>query len=44
MKNFKELDKRPVNEVEASILSDWKKNKIFEKTIEKPLVFLYSGM
>ncbi|MCR4581540.1 MAG: isoleucine--tRNA ligase [Bacilli bacterium] len=34
MKNFKELDKRPVNEVESSILKEWKKNKIFEKTIE----------
>ena len=32
---FKELDKRPVNEVEASILSDWKKNKIFEKSIDQ---------
>ena len=34
MKNFKELDKRPVNEVESSILKYWKDNKVFEKTIE----------
>ncbi len=33
MKNFKELDKRPVNEVESKILNYWKENKIFEKTI-----------
>ncbi|MCR5482898.1 MAG: isoleucine--tRNA ligase [Bacilli bacterium] len=33
MKNFKELDKRPVNEVESTILNYWKENKIFEKTI-----------
>ena len=31
---FKELDKRPVNEVEKDILKEWKDNKIFEKTIE----------
>ena len=31
MKNFKELDKRPVNEVESTILNYWKENKIFEK-------------
>ncbi len=31
---FKELDKRPVNEVEKDILKDWKKNHIFEKSIE----------
>ena len=34
MKNFKELDKRLVNEVESSISKFWKDNKIFEKTIE----------
>ena len=34
MKNFKELDKRQVNEVESSISKFWKDNKIFEKTIE----------
>ncbi len=33
MKKFKELDKRPVNEVESTILNYWKENKIFEKTI-----------
>ena len=31
---FKELDKRSVNEVETDILNEWKKNKVFEKTIE----------
>ena len=30
---FKELDKRPVNEVESEILNEWKKKNIFEKTI-----------
>ncbi|MBE6147731.1 MAG: isoleucine--tRNA ligase [Firmicutes bacterium] len=34
MKNFKELDKRSVHEVEASILDDWKKQDILNKTIE----------
>ena len=34
MKNFKELDKRPVHEVEASILESWKKQDILNKTIE----------
>lgn len=47
MKNFKELDKRPVNEVESKILNYWKENKIFEKTIssregKKDFVF-YDG-
>jgi isoleucyl-tRNA synthetase len=32
---FKELDKRPVNEVESSILKEWKDNKIFEKSIDQ---------
>ena len=32
---FKELDKRPVKEVENGILEYWKKNKIFEKSIEQ---------
>ncbi len=42
---FKELDKRPVKEVEKSILDYWKKNKIFEKSIKqrnKDFVF-YDG-
>lgn len=34
MKNFKELDKRSVNEVESSILDTWKKQDILNKTIE----------
>ncbi len=34
MKNFKELDKRSVHEVEASILGSWKKQDILNKTIE----------
>jgi isoleucyl-tRNA synthetase len=34
MKNFKELDKRPVNEVESSILSVWKEEDLLGKTIE----------
>ncbi len=47
MKKFKELDKRPVNEVESTILNYWKENKIFEKTIssregKKDFVF-YDG-
>ncbi|MBQ7239924.1 MAG: isoleucine--tRNA ligase [Bacilli bacterium] len=47
MKNFKELDKSPVNEVENRILNYWKENKIFEKTIssregKKDFVF-YDG-
>ena len=35
MKNFKELDKRSVNEVETDILKYWKDNKIFEKSIDQ---------
>lgn len=47
MKDFKELDKRNVNEVETSILEKWKKDNILEKTInarenEKDFVF-YDG-
>ena len=34
MKNFKELDKRSVHEVETSILEGWKKQDILNKTIE----------
>lgn len=34
MKNFKELDKRSVHEVETSILDYWKKNDIFNKSID----------
>lgn len=34
MKNFKELDKRNVHEVETSILNEWKKMDILNKTIE----------
>ena len=34
MKNFKELDKRPAHEVEATILKEWKKMDILNKTIE----------
>ncbi len=34
MKNFKELDKRSVHEVESSILEEWKKQNILNKTIE----------
>ena len=34
MKNFKELDKRSVHEVETSILNEWKKQDILNKTIE----------
>jgi len=32
--SFKELDKREVNKVESDILKNWKKKKIFEKSIE----------
>ncbi len=36
MKNFKELDKRPVNEVEASILESWGSiNKMHDAQVEK---------
>ena len=35
MKEFKELDKRTVHEVETSILNEWKKQDILNKTIEK---------
>ena len=34
MKEFKQLDKRKVNEVENDILKYWKDNKIFEETIK----------
>lgn len=34
MKNFKELDKRSVHEVESSILKSWKEQDILNKTIE----------
>ena len=34
MKNFKELDKRQVHEVESSILTEWQKQNILDKTIE----------
>lgn len=34
MKNFKELDKRSVHEVESSILEEWKKQDILNMTIE----------
>ena len=34
MKNFKELDKRSVHEVESSILTEWKKQDILNRTIE----------
>jgi len=34
MKDFKELDKRSVNEVELSILEKWKKQDILNKTID----------
>ncbi len=34
MKNFKELDKRAVSEVEKTILENWKKQDILNKTIE----------
>ncbi len=34
MKNFKELDKRSVHEVESSILEEWNKQDILNKTIE----------
>ncbi len=33
MKNFKELDKRAVHEVESTILKEWKKQDILNKTI-----------
>lgn len=33
MKNFKELDKRDVHEVETDILNEWKKKDILNKTI-----------
>ena len=32
---FKELDKRPVNEVEKSILEKWKKEDILKLTTDK---------
>ena len=35
MKNFKELDKRSVNEVESSILKSGKDDKVFEKSSDK---------
>ncbi|MBO5475285.1 MAG: isoleucine--tRNA ligase [Bacilli bacterium] len=34
MNNFKELDKRSVHEVESSILEDWKKMDLLNKTID----------
>ncbi len=34
MKNFKELDKRSVHEVETSILNEWKKMDILNRTID----------
>ena len=34
MKKFKELDKRSIHEVETSILNEWKKQDILNKTIE----------
>ena len=34
MKNFKELDKRSVHEVESSILKEWKEKDILNMTIE----------
>ena len=34
MKDFKELDKRTVHEVEISILNEWKKQDILNKTID----------
>ena len=34
MKDFKELDKRKVHEVESSILTEWQKQNILDKTIE----------
>ena len=34
MKNFKELDKNSVNQVEKNILNEWKKQDILNKTIE----------
>jgi isoleucyl-tRNA synthetase len=34
MKDFKELDKRNIHEVEASILKEWKRQDILNKTIE----------
>ena len=34
MKKFEELDKRDVYEVETSILNEWKKQNILDKTIE----------
>lgn len=47
MKNFKELDKRPVNEVESSILEKFKKEDILNKTIENredcPTWVFYDG-
>ena len=33
MKNFKELDKRDIYEVETDILNEWKKQNILDKTI-----------
>ena len=34
MKDFKELDKRTIHEVETSILNEWKKQDILNKTID----------
>ena len=34
MKDFKELDKRSVHEVEESILNEWKKQDILNKCID----------
>ena len=34
MKNFKELDKRTVNEVETSILNEWKKQDVLNASID----------
>ena len=34
MKDFKELDKRTIHEVETSILTEWKKQDILNKTID----------
>lgn len=47
MKNFKELDKRNINEIEIDILNEWKKQGILNKTIEnrkdKPTWVFYDG-
>ena len=34
MKNFKELSKGQVHEVESSILTEWQKQNILDKTID----------